>query len=387
MNSYAILNELYPRVEKALLQNDRKFLSVIADFINQRHEELHAVAPYTRILFGQREIDKIFNSIGMQESEALDALKKMFFWGLDYRPLCAKEPYVQVLMCAIRYYVKKNNMKMAKLVTVYLCFSGKLYASLHSLYWKYPPKEQIMDYVVNNMLSDKFDLKKEGTLFKSFEKMSDTWLTTYNAKISDPNISDDVLRLLLQQLRDRENNFLKNIATLYYEAADNKLYLNYETDSLSAEDFRITTNDATNAARLTQAAVGIITSRKVSIDRCNKCANESVRPLDLKDIMESIFTEPENIPQLKRVINIIICDFMANNRGKRVGSLDFIEYTTKAKPNTKNPLIIEMKTTITGWLSEYSIAYKRTKRPGTLNNYFRAVITYLAFTISEVSLS
>ena len=65
-------------------------------------------------------------------------------------------------------------MKDAELTTTYFLFSGKFYASLFAgvVFPKAPPSKyrNRMDYVVNNMLSEKNLIKSEGTLFGAFYK-------------------------------------------------------------------------------------------------------------------------------------------------------------------------------------------------------------------------
>ena len=69
---------------------------------------------------------------------------------MNYSPLAAKEPYVEVLMCAIKYYMIKNDATSAELVSTYTLFTGKFYASLYFLYFKFTPKREIMDYIVKD---------------------------------------------------------------------------------------------------------------------------------------------------------------------------------------------------------------------------------------------
>ena len=132
-----------------------------------------------------------------------------------------------------------------------------------------------------------------------------------------------------------------------------------------------------------------MTSQRVSLDICNKCRNENVKPLDIKDIMEAILSEKNNISRVRRVTNILICDYLANGRSssnKKVGGIEFVEYSLKAKPNTKNPLMIELKQTITNWLDEVSTEYRRRKsREATANNYYKSVLKYIVLIIVKVS--
>lgn len=393
-DSTVLVNQLYKVVADHLSKNDNKFRANIAKFINDRHELLFAIAPYDRIYYNQTDIDLMFNSLDLKEIDVKNIIKNCFFFDIPYNPQCAKEPYVLTLMMCIRYYLKNNLSKHAELTAIYLAFSGKFYASLHAgaAFPKCPPSENktVMDYVVNNMLTDKFDLKREGTVFGVIRSLCNTWIETYKngpkLSITSQNSTDDDFGKLIQQLRDRERSFLMNIAKLYYEAYANKSYLNYETDNYDEDNFRLTNNDSATAARLTESTMNYLTSNYVSLEICNKCKDENIKATEIKDIMETILGDNKNLPSVRRVVNIVICDFMTNNPGKKVGSIDFVAYTIKAKPNSKVPYIIELKQTILKWLDENSPTYrKRKSRLSTQNSYYRAVLMYLTLVINKVA--
>lgn len=390
-DSDVIIKKLYPLVSQALSKRDSKFRANIAKFINDRHDLLFDIAPYDRIYFNQTDIDDLFKSLDIQEKQVLEIMKECFFWTwTGFNPPCAKEPYVMTLMMCIRYYLKTNKRKFAELTTIYLAFSGKFYASLHAgaAFPTVPPSKYktVMDFVVNNMLTDKFDLKREGTVFGAVQSLCITWLNKYGNELKSNTITDEPITKQIQQLRDREKSFLMNIAKLYYQAYENKNYLNYETDSLDQDEFRITDNDAAIAARITENTMNYITSNYVSIDICNKCKDTNVKALEIKDIIETIFSNNDNLPQIRRVINILICDFMRNNPGKKIGSIDFVAYSIKAKPNTHDKYIIELKQIILDWLDENSPTYrKRKSRKSTQNSYIRSVQMYLTLVINKIA--
>ena len=387
-----INDELYKLVSDKLSTpaGHRKFMANIASFMNQKSRQLNDIAPYHNILFNATDVNKLFTSIDLKESDVKNILSKCFFWNQDYRPKCAKEPYVQVLACAFRYYIKNDDSKSAKLVAIYLCFSGKFYASIYSNYWRYPVKDTIMDYVINNMLSDKFDLRKEGTILKSIDKMCNTYLEKYRSDFKKELDDDDYSKKIIQQLRDRLKSFLKNIFVLYKQAAEEKLYMNYETDSLNPEDFHITDSDSNKAARLTEAAVGVLTSQRINVEFCNQAQDttNSVGADQIKNILQSIIlVDSGNIPKIKRVINILICSFYgAYPNNKDTNSAEFIQYAAKPKPNTKDPLLKEMKNTVIEWLSQ-DAAYRRSSvsRPATANAYYRGILLYFAFLVQSVT--
>jgi hypothetical protein len=243
-----------------------------------------------------------------------------------------------------------------------------------------------MDYVVNNMLTEKFDLRKYGTVFGAIRSLCITWLNTYASELKGKP-DDERCGKLLQQLRDRERSFMYNIKDLYYEAYHNKLYLNYETDNLeSGAEFRITDNDAQKAARYTENAVNYLVSNAVSLQICNKCKDQNIKATEIKDIMEAIVSNNDNLPALRRVINILICDFMRNYSGKPISSVEFISHSIKAKPNTKDKYIIELKETIASWLDENSENYRRRKsRISTQNSYQKAILMYIVLIINQTS--
>lgn len=387
-DSNVLIQKLYPVIEKLLSKSDTKFKAHMHKYFTDRHEVLFDIAPYDRIYYNQTDIDDLFKSIGITEEEVASIMRECFFWDKPYNPQCAREPYVMTVMMAIRYYLLKKNMKAAEITTIYLAFSGKFYASLHAgvAFPKAPPSKNraAMDYVINNVLTDKFDLKKEGTVFGAIKSLCVTWLNKYEDKLKSQKSSDDDFGKLVQQLRDRERSFLMNIQQPFMKAIETGNYLNYETDNLSDENFRLADNDASTAARITESTMNYITSNHVSLKICNDCKDSNVKALEIKDIMESIFSNNENLPEIRRVINIIIVDFMMNYPGKSLKSIEFISYTAKPKPNTKSELIIELKDTIISWLDENSPAYrKRKSRKATAMSYYRSVILYLAFVIAK----
>ena len=384
-----ISKKIYPIIEKSLSTNANKFKNNIKKFFQSRHEQVYAIAPYDRIFFNQTDIDNMFDSLGLKEIQIEQLMREIYFWDQPYNPQCAKAPYVETLMCCIRYFLKKNNKKDAYLTCTYLAFSGKFYASLHGAAFptvapiKY---KSVMDYVVNNMLNDKFDLKKYGTVFGAIDSMCKTYIDTYEKQLKDPNLSDDGYGKLVQQLRTREMSFMMNIATLYYEAYENKYYLNYESENEDPDDFRLPDNDSATALRLTEKTMNYLTSTYVSLDTCNKCKDANVKALEIKDIMESILGDNNNLPQVRRLINIMICNFMAQNPGKKVGTIEFVAFTTKSKPNTKVAVEIEQKQIISKWLDENSPNYrKRKSRTATANSYVKSITMYFALTINKLA--
>ena len=380
-----ISEKIYPKVADALDKNTNKFKAAIADFINFNHTVMYDIAPYDIVYHTRSHIAKLFDALGIQEVEVEYIMRDCFFYGIPYNPPAIKEPYVVVCLCAISYFVKNKRPKDAELTTVYLLFSGKFYASLFTgvVFPKAPPSKyrNRMDYVVNTMLNNKNLLKSEGTLFGAFYKTGITWLDTYN-KLLSGKPTDEEWGMLCQQLRDRERSLLMNVAKLYYEAKDS--YINYETDNLSdTKEFRITENDSNRATKYTNNTVQYLVTNSISLKICNNCKDENIKATEVKDIMESIVKDKNNIDTLYRIVNILICDFLRYYPNKGVNSVDFISHSCKLKPNTKDKYILELYKTIVDLLNENSPNYRRRKsRKATDISYRKAILMYFSFAIT-----
>ena len=384
-----IVTKLYPEVEASLNKSIAPLKRVISNFINKNYNSLYAIAPYDRIYYTQTDIDDLFSALGFTEKHVIDIMQECFFWGKPYNPQCAKEPYVMTLMMCIRYMLIKGKQKEAELVSIYFAFSGKIYASMHATAFPTAPPSKyptVMDYVVNNMLTEKFDLRREGTVFGAIRSLCITWLNAYEKELKS-KCDDEQLAKEVQQMHDRVRSSLMNIAKLYYEAKENGYYLNYETDNLEdGKEFRLTTSDAQKATRCTENTMNYLVSNSVSLQICNKCKDQNIKPTEIKDIMESILVDNRNLSEVRRVVNILICDFMRNYNGKPISSVEFIAYSIKAKPNTKDQYLIELKDTITKWLDENSENYRRRKsRIATQNSYYKAILMYLVLVINQTA--
>lgn len=388
--SNVIVKKLYPMIESSLNKNTNKFKDAIAIFINKNSGQLYDVAPYDIIYHTQSDIDAIFAALKITQNEVVEVMKECYFWNIPYNPPAAKEPYVLVCMMAIRYFLLHAKSKDAEITAIYLAFSGKFYASLYGgvVFPKAPPSKYrtVMDFVINNMLNDKFDLRVYGNMFSAIRQLCITWLNTYGKDLCK-NPDDDDIGGYIQQLRDREKSFLMNIAKLYYQAYENRNYLNYETDNLSdSTEFRITDNDSLRATRYTENTVNYLMNNAISLRFCNKCKDENIKPTEVKDIMESIISDRANIDDIYRVINIMICDYMSHYPGGRIGSVQFMAHCIKNKPNTKDKYIVEFKQIILTWLDENSPNYRRRKsRKATASSYYKSIVMYLTLAIMQVS--
>lgn len=385
----AILKGLYPKVATNLKANVNRYKRNVGDFINARHSELYDNGPYTRIYFTAEDTKKFYSILKLNERDIANQIAKTYYAKISaFNPRCAKDPFTVAHLCCMRYFVINNMKKELELSCIYMAFSGSFYPSIH--YGCFPvaqPQEyrHVMEYVINNELTQKFSLKKEGTLLGGINTIVMTWLETYKPLFR--SFSDEDCVYLLQQLHDRMKSFMQNIASLYYKIYDDKdKYLNYNSDVYDEDNFRLADNDSLKAERYTMAAMNYITTKGVNYKFCKLSADSNVKVDEVKSIIESIQMDKTNIPLIKEFISLSIVEFMATSDTKDVTGIDYISNTISAKPNTKNPNIERQKEIIEGFLNENSPQYrKRKSREATANSYVRSVSSYYALIVNQAN--
>lgn len=380
----AIKNELYPLVkesmDKSITRN--KYKKVVNDFIANRAAALYDTLPCDRIICTESEMDKLFVALGIDKKIVKEVINNTYWGSIDnFRPLACKHEYTILMMAVVRYFlIEEKDRKMAELSMLYLSFSGKFYPSLH--YRSYPtvtPVRHIMEYVVNNTLSKKFDLTTYGSVFGAVKSVGCTWLDTYKDRFKE--FADEDIWYLVQQLYSRIGSFIKNIATEYYDAYENGDYIAYSSDSYDPDDFHLADSDTLKISKYTEKTMNKINSTGIDYKLSKACSNQDITPNEVKAVIESIIGNRDNIPEIKELIGLMIALYFATGE-RDLSDIKFITFTVAPKPNAKQKEIIRMKEIIENWLCESGTAYmRRRSRDATRNSYERAVRMYFAVTI------
>ena len=380
----AILKILYPKVETALSKNTNKFKSAVSDFVNARNAVMFDTCPCDRIYYGEDDANQMFTAVGINKADVTEAIQQTYYYQIAaFNPRAAKDEITVLMLTIIRYFERKNDRKIAELAMIYLSFSCKFYPSIHYMAFpKVQPSEyrHVMEFVINNMLSEKFYLKTQGSVFGAVKAYGMTWLDSYERMFK--SYDDEDVVYLIQQLHNRIKTFMKNIASLYYEAYENKDYITYDSDSLSEDDYHLADNDSLKAERYIERSMEKINSTSVDYRTCKLSADNNVRTEEIKSIVESILNDRDNILEIKELIRLLVYTYFVQSKKKDVSDIDFITFSIAPKPNSKDPHILRIKEIIEGWLEDKSVSYrKRKKRPPTRNSYNRALLTYFTLVI------
>lgn len=379
-----VSSKIYTQVAKAFPSNKNAVKKCIGDYITSRYNFLYATAPFDRLPFGADDYNKFWKAIKLNPVAMENIMKQCWFYNVPYNPRSAKNPFTAVVLMCIRYCLETKDMKMAELLGIYLSFSGQFYPSIHSNEWPYLPNKEVMEYVVNNKLSDKYSLKKYGNVFGCIRSVAINWIEFYEKDIKDKTLDDDSYGTIVQQLHDRVKSFLKNIASLYYNNKDN--YLNYVRNNMDSENYILTDNNSSLADKFTEQCVDYMTTREINYKFCSKVADENVKKDEVKSIMSSIFHNKDNIADLRLLVNILIADFMRNYPDEPLSGVKFLTYSMSTKPNSKDKNIIKVRDIINKWLQENSIDYVRRKsRQSTAISYYKCILKMICLYINAAT--
>lgn len=379
-----VSTKVYPEVAKTFNNRKPNVKKVIGEYITSRYTFLYATTPYDRLAFGVDEYNSFWKAAGLRSSDIEAYMKQCWYYNIPYNPRAAKNPFTAVVFEMIRCCLEKNDTTTAELLAIYLSFSGQFYPSIHSNCFKYLPNKEALEYVVNNKLTSKYELKKMGNVFSVVKNISSNWLNYYKKDILNKNLEDDDFGTLIQQLHDRIKSFIKNIASLYYENKDN--YMNYARNNLDPDNYVMQDNNSTIAIKYTEKAVDYMVTRDINYKFCGMVADENVKKDEVKSIMSSIFHNKDNIAELRTVVNILISDFMRQYPDEPISGIKFLTYSMATKPNSKDKDINIVRDTINKWLTRNSIDYVRRKsRQSTAVSYYKCVLKMICLYINAAA--
>ena len=245
-----------------------------------------------------------------------------------------------------------------------------------------------MEYVVNYKLSQKFDLKAKGSVIGAIKSINITWIKTYNKNLV--SFEDEDITYVIQQLHNRIKSFMKNIANLYYEAYKSKEFITYDKDSLPEEGdaalYHLSTNDSLKLHGYVENTMTLINTTRVDVKTCMAASDGNVSGEEIRNIMEALFGDKNNMPKIKEYIELTIAYFLANSTVKEVNSFEFLKYYIKPKPNAKDKNILRAKEILEELLDDNSVSYRKRKhRNATKQSYHRAFNYYFCMVIIKAN--
>lgn len=360
----------------------------MSDFFQSRASALYDIAPIDRMFFSKDDEDALYNTLKISKQEITDILQRTYYYnmqGFQSDQATAKDEHTVLSLTILRYFIIKNDQKDAELAMLYLSFSGKIYASAHFKSFPITPENyrHVMEYAINNM-SNKYDIVKYGSVIGTVRSLGDTWIKSYKNRFKDYDDEDVVY--LIQQLKSRISAFIKNIAKEYYKAFDNREYITYDSDNVTSDEYHLADSDSLKLERVIDKSYSKLETTTTDFRLCKMCADSNVRTDELKSIIDSIMTNPENFKMVKELIRNICTYYFLEGKSKDVTSIEFISFSISPKPNSKNELYLRDREILEALLLKNSDKYKtRSKRAATKISYNNSLLKYFVFLIHEAN--
>ena len=387
-NTTSIKDVAYSEVESKLKisGNVNKYKQFMSKFVQKRQKELYSNIPDKQTYYSKDDVDDWFKATNIDKLIIKKGIKGTYYSSIgNFNPSYAKDESTVALLCMVRYFKLNNKKNEYELSLINLAFSGKMYPSIFYGSFKYPPADYVMDYVLNYMLTNKYDIVKYGNVIGAIRSICNTWADSYKSKFQSFNDEDVVY--LIQQLHNRIGSFLHNIAELYYEAYENKdNYITYDSDDLSEDSFRLMTNDSFKISNITENTINLITSKNVDAINCKRASNDTVKFDELRNIIDNVTSNNENIPILKEFISLMVSLYFAQSKFKDINDISFISFSIKPTPNSKDKNVLRKKELMDIILINNSEHFSRRRnRKATESAYYRALNAYIALMIQKAN--
>ena len=386
-NTTILKDLIYPIVEKTFTTqaNVRKYKMLISQFFEKNTPKLTTPGPQYLIVFGDADKDEFYKLFGITKEEIVFAMKnviKSAGSSAEFKYL-TNNPFLSFLYYIIRYFTLHHDDKALN-ATLGL-FSIDVYWSIFTKYFPNGVIEPVINYTIDN-LTDKFIIKKAGTIFGALTESAKHSYEFHKSKIRTGNDPDCIA--FLQRIRNDQNSMFRTISGIYYDNHKKGNAITTRNDDYDPENPIL--DDITSASTEVQATVNRVCMPMVAngvdislAEAASAIGNVSVT--NLRIYLMKIFVN-ERLDEITQIVESILFLYIngehKSSRDIRSAHFLYWTYALFKKTNSKDGNIVRINTILNRWGEETGI-YKAFKSEGSKINYKRAIFTYIAMCIQK----
>lgn len=262
----------------------------ISNFFTENIETLTSDGFSKRMVFGASRKTSLLSIYGIDPKE----------WNLIVKahPILQIGENVKDLsnQLLIMHYIMTENRLILKFLAVKL-FTSKYYRSF-PMYIKEAKMKAVID-----SLSNKFYIKKHGTLDKALDATVNTYVTTYGDRFHRAN--DDDIIYVINALSTRVGILVRNVQVKYYNAPDDIGFFE-DREVMEKEGKRVTTNDTVVFDNI----ITTVKSKELSYS-FDLAVLRQVKGYEFKEVMKDIYKNNRN--EISDIIQEIMYDYLKNN--------------------------------------------------------------------------
>jgi len=398
-DSAVLRTKLYPLVEKALSDkgNLKTYKDIIDQYMAKNIASYSTIGPSTKPVRAQTDVTNFVQCVGLTEPLIRDTLSSIEGNNPGWKTnrdgsITASSwsnfntPYNIAIVLSIRYFAKIKNDEGLNNGLLYMVTN--IYQFMFGKYYKYPPNESVMAYTVAN-LSQRFKLKKSGTILAAIMDIMQTCYNTHKTRIAKGS-DVDILKFI-NDATSRINSFMKKLRNEFEENIKNDNYLQSERDDYSDEHYYEADNDSFAIDRITNKVLTNLVVNGPDRRLMEIAArNSDVSTNTLQTAVLTLISE-DNREEIKQMVERLLSLYLTDNPDpdasvKTVSTDKFYVYCIKLyrQSNTNNKNIIEIKKLLDKWVVDLDLR-KKVSTVGSLGNYRKAIFVFFIFTIEKLA--
>lgn len=386
-DSTVIRDKLYPIVSKSLSDKKQQiaYKQQIDQYMAKNVQCYSSIGPSTRPVLPPSDVTALLTIVGLTDEQIQRTLKE----GGAINPAWknATTSYNVAIVLSIRYFQKMKNTEQVQNGLIYLMTN--IYQFMFWKYYKvFNPNESIMAYTVAN-LSQRFKLKKAGTIYAALMDITETCYTTHKPRI-DRGTDIDFVKFI-NDATSRINSFMRKLRNEFEENLKSGNYLQSEHDDFSDEHYYEADNDSYAIDRITNKVLTNLVVNGPDRKLVELAArNSKVSVNTLQTSILALISE-DNREDICRMIERLIALYLNDNPNagsslRDIGTNKFYVYCIKVyrQSNTANKNIIEIKHILDKWVVDLDLKNK-VDTAGSIGNYRKAIFVFFVFTIEKLA--
>lgn len=396
--TYLFKNAFFDKLCESLMKpaNEKMFFKHVQNFRNKNIDTLSSPYIENNIIFNSNGEDSkvVFRACGLEKeevdkklNEVLKAVKldktnqgKISAAGGNAANITSLR--IVMLMMMAHYLDNPEKLRI-----VYLYYTYSFYFSVYTNFFQ--RKENInmecMKYTINNM-TNKFDIKKAGSLEQVLDDTVATAINTYTDKLK--RLSDIDMIEVINAIKTRVSHKMKSIRQEYQRNMDSG---NRYFESIEKNDKGEFIIDKENSSVLVESLASeyTLTFFQSPIDLKIITLSAKLNSVSVNELRMaiSLLHESVNQAELKEFYSCLFQLFFeaypkAMKRDVNSNRFYVAADQIYKKGNSKDRNVIRTKELTHVWLQRGSNTYRSTTRPDTINDYRRAIYTYFVMVVS-----
>lgn len=388
---YTLIDNFWETIEETLPKKSSELMRFIAKYREVNITKLETPYPIDYPVWSPACVRILYECSGIEEDELYKYTSNIEGVNSYVDPYLKKKDGVnaklmQFAMFLIYRYYRIHEMKKEMTIMKYYMGYYSYTMAFNVFFKRFKPNEAAMKYTINS-LSYKNFIKKLGSVHKWIYYAVDSICNTYDERIIRG--SDAELLYVIDRLRLKFTDFMRNLYSKHKQIVDNKEYMFSSEIMLEDGSQRQVNSRSNEIAEISDRLVSSFFMHPIS-DKCIRYATNkgsksgSIPEKDLRNTIFLIADDAKNKPDVTEFTQALLTLFFTNTpnvTANDIRSKKFIVEMQKIyKPGNsvdKNRVVI--KDIIDKWLLAGSATYRNTNRAATISIFRKSIYDYFIY--------